>query len=163
MTWTRSGRRRNHDSRRKNRAKPGWTYSVETPKSWGHCEEVGETARMPSSWWPPIRGRHGPGLDGTFGLPPPGHGLGDCPGYRQARYLAGRELGIDPRGVHAFVMGEHGDSGICGLSRASIAGIDIEDWSGFHDMAQERIESEVRGAACEVIEERTYFAPAWPS
>lgn len=97
------------------------------------------------------------------GLPPSRvMGSGTALDTARLRYLAGRELGIDPRSVHAFVMGEHGDSEFVAWSRASIAGIDIEDWGGFHDMAQERIESEVRGAAYEVIEKKgaTYFAPA---
>jgi L-lactate dehydrogenase len=97
------------------------------------------------------------------GLPPSRvMGSGTALDTARLRYLAGRELGIDPRSVHAFVMGEHGDSEFVAWSRASVAGIDIEDWGGFHEMARDRIESEVRGAAYEVIEKKgaTYFAPA---
>ena len=97
------------------------------------------------------------------GLPPSRvMGSGTALDTARLRYLVGRELGLDPRSVHAFVMGEHGDSEFVAWSRASVAGIDLLDWDGFYDAARKRIESEVRGAAYEVIEKKgaTYFAPA---
>ena len=80
------------------------------------------------------------------GLPPSRvMGSGTALDTARLRYLVGRELGLDPRSVHAFVMGEHGDSEFVAWSRASVAGIDLLDWDGFYDAARKRIESEVRG------------------
>lgn len=89
-------------------------------------------------------------------------GLGTALDTARLRYLTGRELSIDPRSVHAFVMGEHGDSEFVAWSRATIAGTGIQDWPDLRPDAQDRIESEVREAAYEVISRKgaTYYAPA---
>ncbi len=89
-------------------------------------------------------------------------GLGTALDTARLRYLTGKELGIDPKSVHAFVMGEHGDSEFVAWSRATIAGISIEDWPDLRHDAQDRIESEVRDAAYQVISRKgaTYYAPA---
>lgn len=47
------------------------------------------------------------------------------------RYLLGEYLQIDPRNVHAYVIGEHGDSEIPVWSLASVAGIRLRDYCSF--------------------------------
>lgn len=44
------------------------------------------------------------------------------------KYLVGREFGVDSRNVHAFIIGEHGDSELAVFSSANISGIDIGDF-----------------------------------
>ena len=73
------------------------------------------------------------------------------------RYLCGRYFGIDPRNVHAYVVGEHGDSEFVLWSSAMIATKKvseiIKESKGkyfFEDM--QSIEEEVRRSAYSIIE-----------
>jgi L-lactate dehydrogenase len=42
------------------------------------------------------------------------------------RTLLGRQLGIDPQHVHAYVLGEHGDSEVLNWSAVTVAGMPLE-------------------------------------
>jgi L-lactate dehydrogenase len=44
------------------------------------------------------------------------------------RYLLGEHLEVDPRNVHAYVIGEHGDSEVAVWSLANVAGIRLKDY-----------------------------------
>ena len=73
------------------------------------------------------------------------------------RFLCGRYFGIDPRNVHAYVVGEHGDSEFVLWSSAMIATKSVKDIIDgskgkyyFEDMLS--IEEEVRRAAYSIIE-----------
>ena len=44
------------------------------------------------------------------------------------KYLMGRHLEIDPRNVHTFIIGEHGDSEVAVWSSANISGIDLDSY-----------------------------------
>jgi L-lactate dehydrogenase len=44
------------------------------------------------------------------------------------RYLLGEHLQVDPRNVHAYIIGEHGDSEVPVWSLASVAGIRLKDY-----------------------------------
>ena len=44
------------------------------------------------------------------------------------RYLVGDHCGVDLRNVHAYILGEHGDSELPAWSMTHIAGMDIEDY-----------------------------------
>ena len=44
------------------------------------------------------------------------------------KYALGEHLGVDPRNVHARIIGEHGDSEIAAWSLANIAGIPLNDF-----------------------------------
>ena len=44
------------------------------------------------------------------------------------KYLLGQRLGVDSRNVHAFIIGEHGDSEIAAWSLANISGIPLNDF-----------------------------------
>jgi len=81
------------------------------------------------------------------------------------RYLLSEHLDLDPRNVHAYVVGEHGDSEVPIWSLANVAGMRLEEYcrrtqcdvdSGVRD----RISHQVRDAAYEVIERKgaTYYA-----
>ncbi|OAS15524.1 L-lactate dehydrogenase [Paenibacillus oryzisoli] len=74
------------------------------------------------------------------------------------RYLIGEELGIDPRSVHAHIIGEHGDSELPVWSLANIAGTRIP----LDEATKERIFTNTRDAAYEIISAKgaTYYAIA---
>lgn len=44
------------------------------------------------------------------------------------KFLLSQETGIDPRSIHAYVIGEHGDSEVAAFSVTSIAGVSIKDY-----------------------------------
>ncbi len=46
------------------------------------------------------------------------------------KMLIGRRLGVDPRQVHAFIIGEHGDSELPVFSSANISGVDLDHFCG---------------------------------
>lgn len=81
------------------------------------------------------------------------------------RYLIGEYFGIDVRNVHAYIVGEHGETELPLWSSARIAGLPLPDFcrlSGHEYRAQELegIFAEVREAARRVIEYKgaTYYA-----
>ena len=81
------------------------------------------------------------------------------------KYLLGQHLNVDSRNVHAFIIGEHGDSELPVWSSANISGIDLEDYcriSGkdYSFGAMQRIYENVRDAAYAIIEGKgaTYYA-----
>jgi len=80
------------------------------------------------------------------------------------KYLLGQHLDIDPKSIHAFILGEHGDSEFVNWSSANVAGIPINDiceMRGFynHLQAMEEIGNNVKNAAYEVIKRKkaTYY------
>lgn len=83
------------------------------------------------------------------------------------RALLGTHLGVDPRSVHAFVIGEHGDSEVAVWSRANVGGIALADFAAargieFGPQTMDRIFTETRDAAYQIIERKgaTYYAVA---
>lgn len=44
------------------------------------------------------------------------------------KYLLGQHLDVDSRNVHAFIIGEHGDSELAVWSSANISGVDLTDY-----------------------------------
>ena len=83
------------------------------------------------------------------------------------KYLLGKRLGVDSRNVHAFIIGEHGDSELAVYSSANISGIDLADFSGERDDALtakdlSELFVDVRDAAYSIIRAKgaTYYAIA---
>ncbi len=83
------------------------------------------------------------------------------------RALLGRYLGIAPQSVHAYVLGEHGDSEVLVWSSARIAGLTLEQFARevhkpLTDEVRQRIDDGVRRAAYRIIEGKgaTYFGIA---
>jgi L-lactate dehydrogenase len=83
------------------------------------------------------------------------------------RALLGEHFGVDPRSVHAFIIGEHGDSEVPVWSSANVAGVGLEDLArargiDFGTDDRERIFRETRDAAYAIIERKgaTYYAVA---
>jgi len=80
------------------------------------------------------------------------------------RALLGEHLGIAPQSVHAYVLGEHGDSEVLIWSSSKAAGVPIEMFAiqtGKHltPEAKSQIEEKVRRAAYRIIEGKkaTYY------
>jgi L-lactate dehydrogenase len=72
------------------------------------------------------------------------------------RALLGEHLDIAPTSVHAYVLGEHGDSEVLWWSGASAAGLSVADMAAqrgrpLDDAARRRIDAAVRGAAEAII------------
>ncbi len=78
------------------------------------------------------------------------------------RSRLGELYGVDPRSVHAHIVGEHGDSEVPAWSLANIAGVRLEDYGSFDPKALRKVFEEVRDAAYEIIERKgaTYYAIA---
>jgi L-lactate dehydrogenase len=76
------------------------------------------------------------------------------------RALLGEHYGVNPRSVHAYILGEHGDSEVPIWSSATIGGLNIvgHEINGrpFDARALERIFERVRGAAYDIIERKGY-------
>ena len=80
------------------------------------------------------------------------------------KYLLSQKLDVDSRNVHAFIVGEHGDSELAVWSCANIYGIGLEEFAklrgfnGFHKEMDE-IYHAVRDSAYEIIEREgaTYY------
>ena len=83
------------------------------------------------------------------------------------KYNLGEHLGVDSRSVHAFIIGEHGDSELAVWSSATVSGVPIHKFCEMrghynHDEAAERIHETVKNSAYEIIEKKraTYFGVA---
>jgi L-lactate dehydrogenase len=83
------------------------------------------------------------------------------------RYLLSQYFGVDARSVHAFIIGEHGDSEVPVWSSANIAGMRLSQFckaQGIPDdrQAMENIFLQTRDAAYHIIERKgaTYYAVA---
>jgi L-lactate dehydrogenase len=82
------------------------------------------------------------------------------------RYLLGQHCGVDVHNVHAYILGEHGDTEFAAWSLTHIAGMKIdefcpmchgcEDWKS----KREQIEKQVRESAYHIINYKgsTFFA-----
>lgn len=83
------------------------------------------------------------------------------------KYLLGEHLSVDSRSVHAFIIGEHGDSEIPVWSSANVSGVPLHDFCemrGYydHDNAMLEIGESVKNSAYAIIERKgaTYYGIA---
>jgi len=72
------------------------------------------------------------------------------------RVLLGRHFGVDARHVHAYVIGEHGDSEVLVWSQATIAGLHLDQFAGVQgrtltETDRRQIDQNVRQAAYQII------------
>lgn len=91
-------------------------------------------------------------------------GTGTALDTARLRYLLGEYFHVDPRNMHAYVMGEHGDSEFVPWSQAMMATKPVlsicEESNGKYCCEEmEKITEEVRGAAQKIIEAKraTYY------
>lgn len=83
------------------------------------------------------------------------------------KQILGEKLGVDSRNVHAFIVGEHGDSELAVWSGANVSGMDLDQFCHLrgdpldHE-EMERIYQGVRDSAYEIIRRKgaTYYGIA---
>ncbi|RPF46815.1 L-lactate dehydrogenase [Thermodesulfitimonas autotrophica] len=79
------------------------------------------------------------------------------------RYALSTYTGVDARNIHAYVIGEHGDSAVPLWSRVRVAGIPLDEFchqKGIAPPDREVVTTAVRQAAYRIIERKgaTYYA-----
>lgn len=100
------------------------------------------------------------------GLPPSQvFGSGTILDTARFRALLGEHYTVDPRSVHAYIVGEHGDSEVPLWSLANIAGVRLNDFrsftgKGYDEQALHQIFENTRDAAHNIIQQKgaTYYA-----
>ncbi len=94
---------------------------------------------------------------GEFGVPATRViGSGTTLDTARFRALLGRHFGVDPHHVHAYVVGEHGDSEVLAWSQATIAGLGPDEFArvtgtALDEPARRQIDEDVRRAAYHII------------
>ncbi len=76
------------------------------------------------------------------------------------RSMIGEKMGIDARSVHAYVIGEHGDSEIAAWSSATVAGIPITEVADEFDIDLNKMLEDVRRAAPRIVKTKGYTSVA---
>lgn len=83
------------------------------------------------------------------------------------KYLLGEHLSVDARSVHAWIIGEHGDSQIAAWSSANVSGVPLNDFCemrGYldHEENMRSIADDVKNSAYSIIEKKkaTYYGVA---
>lgn len=91
-------------------------------------------------------------------------GTGTVLDTARLKYLVGQYLQVDSRNVHAFIIGEHGDSELAVWSSANISGMDLPDYcriagKDFSQSVLDDIYRSVRDAAYHIIDSKgaTYY------
>jgi L-lactate dehydrogenase len=76
------------------------------------------------------------------------------------RTLLGRHYGVDARSVHAYIVGEHGDSEVPLWSSARIGGVSLKDHTisgrSFQQEEMDALFARVRNAAYDIISRKGY-------
>ncbi|MCS6857425.1 MAG: hypothetical protein NZM37_06925 [Sandaracinaceae bacterium] len=86
------------------------------------------------------------------GLPPQRViGTGTTLDTARLRFLLSNRLRIDERSIHAYVLGEHGDSSFVAWSGAVVGGLPLRHLPNWKQEEEEAIEQSVRRAAYEII------------
>lgn len=97
---------------------------------------------------------------------PPGRvmGSGTTLDTARLRALIGKQINIDPQHVHAYVIGEHGDSEVVAWSSAIVAGLKLSDYCKslkieWNNSIAREITDNVRNAAYQIIQGKgaTYY------
>lgn len=98
---------------------------------------------------------------------PPGRviGSGTILDTSRFRFLLGQYYGVDARSVHAYIIGEHGDSEIPAWSLANIGGVRLREFAPlkskqYNQEEMDKLFVSVRDAAYEIIKRKgaTYYA-----
>lgn len=78
-------------------------------------------------------------------------GTGTMLDTARLRHMLAEELRLDPRSIHAQVVGEHGDSEVVLWSSAHVGGTVLREWPGWMTAREPEIADRVRTAAYEII------------
>ncbi|MDR5588734.1 MULTISPECIES: L-lactate dehydrogenase [Clostridium] len=92
-------------------------------------------------------------------------GTGTVLDTSRLKYVIGKYLNVNNNNIHAYVLGEHGDSEVVSWSTGSIAGEGFDDYTKKFSLEWDEeirsvIESDVKNAAYEIISRKkaTYYA-----
>jgi L-lactate dehydrogenase len=67
------------------------------------------------------------------------------------RHTVGRIIEVDAHSIHAYVIGEHGDSEVVLWSTARVGVVPLRDWSGWDEQREAIVADSVRLGGHEVI------------
>ena len=81
-------------------------------------------------------------------------GTGTMLDTARLREILGSTLNLEPRSIHAQVVGEHGDSEVVLWSGANFGGMNLRDWPDWTTAKEEQIATQVRRAAYEIIQNK---------
>lgn len=83
------------------------------------------------------------------------------------KYKLGEHLAVDSRSIHAFIIGEHGDSEVVAWSSANVSGVELSQMCEMrghyhHKENTKEIAEEVKNSAYEIINKKhaTYYGIA---
>lgn len=83
------------------------------------------------------------------------------------KYLLGRKFDLDYRNIHAWMIGEHGDSELAAFSSATVAGLPVDEYCRQHGRTRDSLKlnevyEEVRDSAYQIIDRKgsTFYAVA---
>ncbi len=83
------------------------------------------------------------------------------------KYRLSEHLGVDSKSIHAFIIGEHGDSEIAVFSSANVSGVPLSQFCELrghfeHKEAENEIAEKVKNSAYDIIQRKraTYFGVA---
>ncbi|MGB2926571.1 MAG: L-lactate dehydrogenase [Limnothrix sp.] len=89
------------------------------------------------------------------GLPPERViGTGTMLDTARLRQILGRELNLDPRSIHAQIIGEHGDSEVALWSSARLGGTLLRHWENWTTAKEAEVTEAVRTAAYQIIQKK---------
>lgn len=103
---------------------------------------------------------------------PPGRviGSGTLLDTSRLRYILSEHTNIDPRNIHSYIIGEHGDTRVACWSLTTIAGVNINTYcercgkcaSNLLDFSLQKFNDDVKNTALEIIKRKgaTYYAIA---
>ncbi len=76
------------------------------------------------------------------------------------RFHLSEHLKINPQSIHAYILGEHGDSSFPVISSASVGGQNLRNFPGFSDDLAKKAYEKTREAAYKIIDCKgaTYYA-----
>ncbi len=76
------------------------------------------------------------------------------------RFLLGQRLSVSPQSVHAYIVGEHGDSELPLWSTATIGNVSLDDFADLSKKEKDDIFEKAKNAAYSIIEGKsaTYYA-----
>ncbi len=101
------------------------------------------------------------------GLPPEKViGSGTVLDTARFKYLLGEHVDIDTRNIHAYILGEHGDTEVPTWSLTNIAGMTMDEYCDYcghcQGYSRESIYQDVKNSAYHIIEKKgaTYYAVA---
>lgn len=83
------------------------------------------------------------------------------------KYQLGEHLNVDYRSIHAFIIGEHGDSEIAAFSSANVSGVPLNQFCEMrghysHEASSKEIATKVKDSAYDIIAKKnaTYYGIA---